>query len=249
MATVSELSDPYANFMINPAPPTDVDVCRRCTTFVDGYPTCYPCGFSTDYADAILPISYSIHFGQLHNNLAQYKRGVGRPAQRLRLELSAVIWRFLATHEQCLAAAAGTDAFELVCTVPSRSVDRDELHPLRTMLSKIVSPTATRYERLLRRSEVVVADGAVAPQRFQAERTLDGDDVLLIDDTWTTGASAESAAGALSSLAREASGCSSWDVISTRSTRTMPAGSHSGPPRSIGPFARFTMRLTPSRRW
>lgn len=197
MATVSELSDPYANFMINPAPPTDVDVCRRCTTFVDGYPTCYPCGFSTDYADAILPISYSIHFGQLHNNLAQYKRGVGRPAQRLRLELSAVIWRFLATHEQCLAAAAGTDAFELVCTVPSGSVDRDELHPLRTMLSKIVSPTATRYERLLRRSEVVVADRAVDPQRFQAERTLDGDDVLLIDDTWTTGASAESAAGAL----------------------------------------------------
>lgn len=208
MATVSELSDPYANFMVNPMPTSAVDVCGRCTTFTEGYATCYPCGFSTDFADAILPISYSIHFGQLHNNLAQYKRGVGRPAQRLRLELSAVIWRFLAAHEQCLATAAGTDAFEIVTTVPSGSVDRDEAHPLRRMVSKIVTPTATRYERLLLRSGVAVADRVVDPQRFQAERALDGQGVLLIDDTWTTGASAESAAGAL-----KAAGASSVGVL------------------------------------
>jgi hypothetical protein len=197
MATVSELSDPYANFMINPSPPTEVDVCRRCLTYVDGYLTCYPCGFSMDFADAILPISYSIHFGQLHNNLAQYKRGGGRPARRLRLELAAVIWRFLDSHENCLARAAGTDGFDLVTTVPSGSVDRDEAHPLRRIVGNIVVPTAQRHERLLRRSDLAVADRIVDPGKFYTERALNGEDVLLIDDTWTTGASVESAAGAL----------------------------------------------------
>jgi orotate phosphoribosyltransferase len=34
-------------------------------------------------------------------------------------------------------------------------------------------------------------------RRFEAVRTLNGEGVLLIDDTWTTGASAQSAAAAL----------------------------------------------------
>jgi hypothetical protein len=88
------------------------------------------CRHNARYTDAVLPISYSVHFGQLHTNLAGYKRSGQQAAARLRLQLAAVLWRFLEEHEECLAEAAGTDAFELVTTVPSGSAERDATHPL-----------------------------------------------------------------------------------------------------------------------
>lgn len=197
MATVAELSDPYANFMVNPASVTEADVCSRCTTFTDGYPTCYPCGFSPDWADAIVPISYSIHYGQLHNSLAQYKRSTSRPAQRNKLELAAVLWRFLGQHERCVATAAGTEAFDLTTTVPSGSAERDEAHPLRSIVGNLINLTSSRYERLLTPGPAQIPKRTVDPDKYVATMTLTGESVLLIDDTWTTGASAESAAASL----------------------------------------------------
>jgi hypothetical protein len=97
MATVAELSGPYANFMLNPRPPAAPGVCSVCMTFTEGQDTCYPCGWEPRFADAVLPISYSVHFGQLHTALAQYKRTSGNVARRLQMELAAVLWRFLAS--------------------------------------------------------------------------------------------------------------------------------------------------------
>ena len=54
MATVGELSAPYTNFMLNPLPPTAADVCGVCMTFTQGYSTCYRCGFTSRFADAVL---------------------------------------------------------------------------------------------------------------------------------------------------------------------------------------------------
>ena len=42
-----------------------------------------------------------------------------------------------------------------------------------------------------------MADREFDPRRFEVTRRLSGESVLLIDDTWTTGASAQSAAAAL----------------------------------------------------
>jgi predicted phosphoribosyltransferase len=60
-----------------------------------------------------------------------------------------------------------------------------------------VGPTRERYERLLRRSGLEVAPRTFNIGKFGSVRPLDGEPVLLIDDTWTTGASAQSAAAAL----------------------------------------------------
>ncbi len=60
MATVAELSDPYANFMLTPLAPEAPGVCRVCTTFTEGYDTCYPCGWNGRFTDAVLPISYGV---------------------------------------------------------------------------------------------------------------------------------------------------------------------------------------------
>lgn len=143
MPTVAELSDPYANFMRNPLPPDAEGVCRICLTFTSGYDTCYRCGHQQVFADRVLPISYSVHFGQLHTALAGYKRSdQERVARTFRLELAAVLWRFLVNHEQCLAAAVGVHEFDLVTTVPSSSRERDVSHPLREMVGVMVEPTA-----------------------------------------------------------------------------------------------------------
>ncbi len=197
MATVGELTDPYVNVLLAPLAPTTPDVCSVCLTFTSGFTTCYRCGHDPRFADAVLPVSYSPHFGQLHTELAAYKRASGQPAQRLRLQLAAVLWRFLKAHEGCLALAAGVVSFDRVTTVPSGSSERDEAHPLRAIVGGIVEPTRGRHERLLLRSGTAVPDRAVVRTRFGATRRLESESVLLIDDTWTTGASAQSAAWSL----------------------------------------------------
>jgi hypothetical protein len=199
MATVSELSDPYALFMRNPLGTGAPDVCGICHTFTDGYATCYRCRFDPHFADAVVPISYSESFGQLHTNLAAYKRAPLAAAHPVRMQLAAVLWRFLAAHETCVARKARAEAghFDLVTTVPSGSAERDDRHPLRHIVGTIVAPTRDRFERLLMRSETPVPERTVDPLKYSPTRDLAGESVLIIDDTWTTGANAQSAAGAL----------------------------------------------------
>src|SRR3954454_15819617 len=96
--------------MLNPLPPTAVGVCSVCLTFTQGFGTCYRCGHNARFTDAVLPISFSVHFGQLHTALQQYKRSVRKVARPLQMQLAAVLWRFIAGHEVCLAAASGGES-------------------------------------------------------------------------------------------------------------------------------------------
>ena len=134
MPTVRELSELYDNFMLGPRP--GVGVCRECFNLTDGYERCYACTRHPSVLDAMVPISYSIAHEQLHHALASYKRLNGEVARRLGLQLGAVLWRFLGLHERCVARAVGQADFELVATVPSVDRLRDELHPLRWIVSE-----------------------------------------------------------------------------------------------------------------
>lgn len=195
MPSVRELSALYENFMLGPRP--GPDVCARCFNLIDGYELCYACTRSAPVIDVVAPISYSVAREQLHHVLASYKRLAGEVAQRLAVQLAAVLWRYLEGHEGCIGRAAGTPAFPLVTTVPSGDSDRDEDHPLRRIVGGLVAPTRDRHARLLRRSSVGVGDRAFAPQKYTCVQRLTGEAVLLIDDTWTTGANAQSAAAVL----------------------------------------------------
>jgi hypothetical protein len=193
--TVRELSAPYENVMLGPR--RGPDVCGTCFNFTAGYEHCYACAHGRPVLDAVTPISYSVAREQLHHALASYKRLDGDVARRLGAILAAILWRFLAEHEQCVAHAAGAERFELVTTVPSGDRARDEHHPLRWIVGELVGPTRERHQRLLRRTTAEIPHRAFNPDKFVATRHLENSAVLLIDDTWTTGASAHSAAAAL----------------------------------------------------
>src|SRR5947209_20399764 len=112
------------------APRHGPGVCAICFNLTDGYRYCYACTHGERWLDAVAPISYSVGFGQLHHVLRSYKRLEGDVGRRLGLDLAALLWRFLALHERCVARAARTPAFDLVTCVPSG--DRDHVvapHP------------------------------------------------------------------------------------------------------------------------
>jgi hypothetical protein len=198
MPTVAELTALYGNFMLGPR--RGPDVCHVCFNFTNRFTRCYACAHGGLWLDAVCPISYSVAGEQLHHALRGYKRIEGEVARRLTVELAALLWRHLAAHERCVARAAGVDgSFDVVSTVPSVDPQRDEHHPLRRIVGEVVGPTRDRHERLLRRSGKEVAARAFDPQKYEATGQLHGTAVLLIDDTWTTGANAQSAAAALKS--------------------------------------------------
>jgi predicted amidophosphoribosyltransferase len=195
MPTVAELTALYGNFMLGPRP--GPDVCGVCFNLTDGYGRCYACAHGGLWLDAVAPISYSVAGEQLHYALAGYKRLSGPVAHRFGVELAAVLWRYLASHERCLAQATAVDSFELVTTVPSSDRDRDESHPLRQLVGEFVGPTRDRHRRLLRRTDTRTDARAFSVDKYSCPTDLSGRSVLLVDDTWTSGANAQSAAAAL----------------------------------------------------
>ena len=197
MPSVAELSAPYGNFML--APRRGPDVCELCFNLTPGYRRCFACANTNEQLAAMVPISYSVAGEQLHHALLGYKRLKGNVARRLERELGAVLWRFLDLHERCVARAAGVERFEVVATVASGDRDRDLDHPMRGVVGELVGPTHDRYQLLLMRSQLEAPARIVDAAKFKPLRRLDGEPVLLIDDTWTTGASARSAAAALRS--------------------------------------------------
>ena len=195
MPTVAELTDAYGNVLV--APRAGDGVCRTCFNLTDGYERCYACVHGGRGLDLVVPISYSVAGEQLNHALVSYKRGPMPAATELGLQLAAVLWRFLAAHERCVAGTLGVAAIPLVTTVPSNDPARDDAHPLHELVQRTVKPTSERFRRLLQRTERRAVPHVFCDERYAATTLLDGEAVLLIDDTWTTGANAQSAATAL----------------------------------------------------
>lgn len=199
MPTVAELSDPYGNLMLNPEL-ASAGTCGTCATFTPTqYPQCPACNQTPQITDAVLPISYAVEGEQLHHVLRGYKGVGGKAADRMQVELAAVLWRFLAIegHEACLAKAANIDGFSLVTTVPSGSRERDGSHPLPRLVGELVKPTRDRFDRLLERTAEEVDSHLFSRDKYAPLRDLTGESVLLVDDTWVRGTSVQSAAAAL----------------------------------------------------
>jgi len=85
----------------------------------------------------------------------------------------------------------------VVTSVPStRPQPRPGRHPLETVITR-VGRLAPLYRPLLARGPVYVDHNLADDEAFTVPRRLSGERVLLLDDTFTTGARLQSAASAL----------------------------------------------------
>jgi len=172
-------------------------VCRRCLNLTGADGLCRACGANQHHLAAVAPISYSVGGEWLHHLIVSYKRDADPSVPDAVAAVARLCAEFVCAHELCVAAASGVSGFQVVTTVPSGEPLRDLHHPLRRIVGELVAPTRDRYERLLVRSETPAIPRVFDPGRYSATRQLDGEAVLLVDDMWTSGASAESAAAAL----------------------------------------------------
>jgi predicted amidophosphoribosyltransferase len=173
-------------------------VCPECFNFTRE-PTgrCRACRASESHLSAMVAISYAPAGSPLHRGLADYKRAAEPAVPYLVDGLAVVLSRFLAGHEACVAAAAGVDRFDSVVVVPSSNPHRAHGHPLGQIVGHRVPETASRYRESLAPSGAVCVAHSFDDRRFAVTEPVDGRTVLLIDDVWTTGACAQSAAAAL----------------------------------------------------
>jgi hypothetical protein len=148
-------------------------------------------------ADVVAPVAYAVKGGRLASNLWRYKSGMPGAAEA-GAQLAAMLAVYLREHgDQVWRAAGMAAAPALAAAVPSGQ-GRPGPHPLLGIVASCVDvlivPLAAAPGAAARARGL--ADG-VAVGWLTVGRAVAGTDVLLVDDTWVSGASAQSAAAAL----------------------------------------------------
>ena len=160
-----------------------------------GFSRCYQCerqdllGHGL-LADAVVPISYAIKGTAFAADLWRYKSR-DAPTASARASVLALLLAFLADHGACVWRHAAMPPPGCLAVVPT-GYGRPGPHPLLQLVSPYLRlppcALAIRPGRQGRDLDL---------ERFQVGRVPPGASVLLIDDTWVSGASAQSAAAAL----------------------------------------------------
>jgi hypothetical protein len=173
-------------------------LCQACTGPAGpGYARCFQCELHAQsapglLADAVAPVAYAAKGSPLARDLWLYK--AGRPASGdagTRLLLLLLV--FLHDHGSQVCQQAGMTRPSHVCVVPSGR-GRPGPHPLQALAAPYL---ALPWVGMRPRPGADPWARSLDPGRFRAGQPLTGAGVLLLDDTWASGASAQSAAAAL----------------------------------------------------
>lgn len=183
----------------SPEPPGQPGVCAVCRGPAGpGYARCYQCArhqlLGPDLlADAVVPVSYAVKGTEFSADLWRYKssRAAASAVAAARTSLLALLLAFLHDHGRCVWRQAGLAAPGYLAVVPTGG-GRPGSHPLLELAAPFVR---------LPRAKLVTGLGYQARDpdetRFQAERVRPHADILLLEDSWVSGSSAQSAAAAL----------------------------------------------------
>lgn len=165
-----------------------------------GFARCYQCDLAhTRYggllADIVAPVAYAVKGGRLAGDLWRYKSG-SAGATEAGARLTAMLARFLREHGGQVWLAAGMAAGPGLAGVVPSGQGRPGAHPLLEILASCadvpIVPLAAVPGAAPRGRGLSVAVGWLTVGGLVA-----GADVLLVDDTWVSGGSAQSAAVAL----------------------------------------------------
>ncbi|HWF82169.1 MAG TPA: phosphoribosyltransferase [Streptosporangiaceae bacterium] len=157
----------------------------------------------------MLPVAFAPKGSPIARYLWQYK-SPGPEATAAGMVLLALLLVFLRDHGACGWRSAGFVNPTHVAVVPTAR-GRPGVHPLRGLIAPYLGWS---WAELAARPDQRERD--LDPGRFDAA-PVPGGRVLLVDDTWTTGASAQSAAMALRGAG-------------ARSVATVVIGRHIGQP-------------------
>lgn len=199
MATVLAVSDSLASALtvVPRVGPGVCDICHGAPG--SGWSRCWSCAETTSRVsrpvEHVVPISLYRPLLQLHYVLRKYK---DHPQERARHELSgkvaAVLARFLIYHGDCIAKAAGHQ-WDYIATVPSTHA-RPGPRPLERAIAR-VEWLEKRHRHVLEAGPTPVVRLKPKDDNFKVSENVDGDRILLVDDTFTSGTSVQAAASAL----------------------------------------------------
>lgn len=191
--------------------PTDpkIVVCPVCRGPVNpGFEVCYACErllrsgppVPSDLRSVVVPMTTAINPGQWYSRLLQYKRT--RPEYRS--SLLAVVESFLGgNRDRIRDLLAGR--VDTIGVVPSKKGTAFSDQPLAQLLQKNRRLEKLTCNLLRVRAGASLGRWQYDPSIFQGgTESPEGRRVVLIEDTWVTGATCMSAAGALLDLGAKA---------------------------------------------
>ncbi|HYZ67232.1 MAG TPA: amidophosphoribosyltransferase [Mycobacterium sp.] len=183
------LSQPLFNVIRDP-----MCTCLICGTSAIGFEHCWRCRDHrriAGVADIVAPLSYAISGTESARLLRNYKNHPVRSERERCAEIVAMLLGLgVSLHEPCLGALVGLPVTARV-VIPSLT-SRPGTHPLSTIAgslgllgeAKLLPAVDARCDRTVTADKFAVAPvGAVA-----------GRHILILDDVWTTGSNAQSAA-------------------------------------------------------
>jgi phosphoribosylpyrophosphate synthetase len=146
-------------------------------------------------ADAVAPIGYAVRGGPLAEDLRRYKsdRVAAAEATAAAARLRALLAAFLAGRGHSVWAAAGMTAGPTAVAVVPSGQGRPGPHPLAGLARSCVDLPLVRLSIVP--AEIHVR--GVNPGWVRVGDPVAGGDVLVVDDTWVSGGSAQSVAAAL----------------------------------------------------
>lgn len=199
MPTVREVAISLTGICTS-VPPSGSGICRICHGCPNpGWNTCWSCDTVTSQVsrpcELVVPISLYEIPSQLYHVLLHYKSDRS-PAlhDQFGAHVVSLLSYFLTTHGEHIEEVAGGE-WDVITTVPS-SGDRGGEHPLVIAINRVQS-LQDQYEQLLGRGSVAIDHLRADDDGYRVTRPLDGERILLVDDTFTSGARAQSAASRL----------------------------------------------------
>lgn len=175
--------------------------CRTCRGPVGtGFARCYQCEMAFIeagelLADVVAPIGYAVRGGALARDLWRYKSEwvTAAEAKAAANRLRELLRAFLADHGRSVWAAAGMIAGPTAVAVVPSGRGRLGAHPLVDVVASCVDLPVVR---------LAIAPGEVHARSVnggwvRVHDAAGGADVLVVDDTWVSGGSAQSTAAAL----------------------------------------------------
>lgn len=201
MTAAEQYTDPYLR-IYRRVPPHGAGVCIVCHSGPNqDYSTCYSCRITMGQVrypvTTVLPISLYEVSGQYWHALRYYKdHHLPEVRAQLATIVAATIARFTHRHWPCIATMLGGTP-TVVTTVPStRLAARSGEHPLVAAVRRSFR-LAGLHSTLLTRGPGQVGPQQASDDAFLACTDLRDHRVPLIEDTFTRGARAQSAASAL----------------------------------------------------